>query len=128
MLSALLSPVTHARGLCAKAAEFIDSSSLFGMIARRPHVRLSMSPCIGHTPPAVRNRYHFTHNTFSMLSALGARELFEKLRHSYNRMELGEAAPVPPFDEWGGILTICDHVFCRCVLEFKLGCTELLCI
>lgn len=54
-----------------------------------------------------------------MLAALaalddsGAPEMYDRLRAAYNPCRPLGSSPVPPLEEWQGMSSICEDVYCR---------------
>ena len=70
---------------------------------------------ISHVANRATGRMHCAHALFSIAAAAGnptARELFDKLRRTYNLMAPHGSITVPVLDEWRGISAICDKVAC----------------
>lgn len=77
---------------------------------------------------SVSGRVHMAHTMLLMIAICGARDLFEDLRASFNRMRLASALPIPPFEEWRGLSSICDHVYCRYLapnIEMVVKCSSI---
>lgn len=63
--------------------------------------------------PRFFDRLHISHLLILALAFFGERELYEKLRAAYNPMHSSGTPPIPPFEEWQGISSCCDHIYCR---------------
>lgn len=45
------------------------------------------------------------------------RGVYDAIRKVYNSVGHVGCRPCPPFEEWGGIRELCDHIFCRYVVR-----------
>ncbi|CAB1102698.1 unnamed protein product [Ectocarpus sp. CCAP 1310/34] len=61
---------------------------------------------------------HLAHAALAALAAIDdsrARELYNRLREAYNPSLPTASLPVPPKEEWQGLVTFCHDFQCRCV-------------
>lgn len=53
------------------------------------------------------------------LDTPGAREAYERLRAAYNSSRLRGSRAAPPFEEWQGMSSFCEDLYCRYVGAFS---------
>ncbi|CAM9912130.1 unnamed protein product [Ectocarpus sp. 4 AP-2014] len=61
---------------------------------------------------------HEAHMMLAALAALddsGAPEMYDRLRAAYNPCRPLGSSPVPPLEEWQGMSSICEDVYCRAI-------------
>ncbi|CBN75400.1 hypothetical protein Esi_0093_0019 [Ectocarpus siliculosus] len=62
--------------------------------------------------------YHKAHMVLVWLAAIDdsrARAMYNRLRGSYNPFRRAGSRPVPLLEEWHGVATFCDDVYCRAI-------------
>lgn len=68
--------------------------------------------------PALLNRAHNAHRLLANLAVLDgprARAVYAKIMTAYNAALLPDTPAIPPFEEWQGVSSYCDHYNCRWV-------------
>ena len=70
------------------------------------------------------NRLHLVHTTLWGLATRPDPDRCEELRAAYNPVRRAGSPPAPPFEEWQGTSSICEHPYCRYV---RKPCSESIC-
>lgn len=61
-------------------------------------------------------RSHWSHMMLAALAGLnisGTRQIYDRMRASYNSCSPRGSAPAPPLEEWRGVSWICNDLACR---------------
>ena len=74
-------------------------------------------------PSCTFSRKHLAHCVLACMALYDSREKYEQLRNAYNSVVDEDSVcslKVPPIEEWHGMTTLCDNLFCRWVAVFPV--------